>query len=276
MKFFIITLFSLNVLFSNCDTKSVAAEKTAETKPSPVETIPATSVTTATTNTKTKTIAAASARTNLPTFAVKYVGGKGFFVNNKFIGDIATDKAVNVLADAMTVYTKQGGIVPNNLQLEIIHDTKTDVPLMGQTGDLREAFKQAIMIFNKRPPIENAKATTCYIKVENKVDTTFCSLTIIGNVVTGNYNWVPWQKDGAIGNFKGKLKGNIISGIYDYTIEGSQQKDEKVFMLDKGVLKEGVAEHSDPKADGISYFRDKSKIKFTSPFKTIDCGKFAH
>ena len=242
---------------------------TPTTAPAEAATVPAMS----TPNAKVAT----AATTAIPTqktsaaFAVKYVGKKGFFVNNKFIGDLSTGKAPLVLADAMTAYTKQGGVVPNDLQFEIVHDPTTDEPLMGQTGNLREAVKKAQTIFNKRPPVENAIVRTCYLRVENKVDTTRCQLTIIGDDVTGIYNWEPYQKDGATGNFKGKLKGNIISGIYNYTIEGSKQKDEKIFMFDNGILKEGVAEHGDPKADGISYFTDKSKVKFIEIFKTVDC-----
>ena len=281
MKNFFTSLICICILFSNCDTKIPPAANTAETKMTTPTTAPAEVATVPAVSTPTAKVAttAATATATIPTqktpsaFAVKYVGKKGFFVNNKFIGDISTEKAPLVLADAMTAYTKQGGIVPNDLQFEIVHDPKTDEPLMGQTGALRDAVKQASMIFNKKPPVENTKATTCYLKVENEVDTTLCSFTIVGDVVTGKYNWQPWQKDGAIGNFKGKIKGNIISGIYNYTIEGSRQKDEKVFMLDNGVLKEGVGEHGDPKADGISYFTDKSKLKFIGGFKLVDCRK---
>ena len=274
MKQLLFGAFCITLLFSSCDTKPQSAEKIADTKisaPAPA----AATVTppdAAATSTPTIVVAAPAA---MPPFSVKFVGKKGFYINGKFIGNISGDKASKTIADAMFAYKKQGGVVPKDLNLEIVHDTKTDEPLMGQTGDLRSAFANARALYNGAPKTSESisNGTTCYQKVENKVDFTKCQLTIKGEAVNGKYNWEPDQKDGAAGNFKGKLKGNIITGIYTYIIEGSTQKDEITFMLDKGVLKEGVGEHGDPQADGISYFKDKSKIKFTKVFSAGDCAK---
>ncbi len=274
MKQILFSAFCIVTLFSACDTKTQSPEKTADTNLIAPPTSAATFTPPDTTAKKTPASVAAAAAT-LPPFNVKYVGKKGFYINGKFIGEMSDDKASKTIADAMFAYKKQGGIIPKDLNLEIVHDSKTSEPLMGQTGNLRSTFADAITIFNGAPKVSSSikNGTTCYQKVENKVVFTKCQLTIKGEDVSGKYNWEPNQKDGAAGTFKGKIKGNIITGIYTYVIEGSKQKEEITFMLDNGVLKEGVGEHGDPKADGISYFTDKSKIKYTKVFTSGDCSK---
>lgn len=274
MKQLLFSTLCFTLLFSSCDTKPQSAEKVADAQMN-TQTTTATNVPPQDTVVIKKPMSVVATSATMPPFSVKYVGKKGFYINDKLIGEMSGDKASKTIADAMFAYQKQGGIIPKDLNLEIVHDPKTSEPLMGVTGDLRSAFADAVTIFNgsTKMPASIKNGTTCYQKIENKVDFTKCQLTIKGEEVTGKYNWEPNQKDGAYGNFKGKLKGNIITGIYSYTIEGSKQKDEITFMLDNGVLKEGVGEHGDPNADGISYFTDKSKIKYTKVFTAGDCAK---
>ena len=150
MKQILFSAFCIVTLFSACDTKTQSTEKTAETN------ITATSTSTATVSlpdtTPKKTSAnIAAAPATLPPFNVKYVGKKGFYINGKFIGEMSEDKASKTIADAMMAYKKQGGIIPKDLNLEIVHDSKTSEPLMGQTGCLADrALGDGV--WSSRPP----------------------------------------------------------------------------------------------------------------------------
>ena len=77
-------------------------------------------------------------------FSVKYVGGKGFYVNGKLLGNLDIDRVPNILSDSMIAFTKREGVLPKDLALVIVHDPKTDAPLMGESGALRDAFGEAV------------------------------------------------------------------------------------------------------------------------------------
>lgn len=70
----------------------------------------------------------------------------------------------------------------------------------------------------------------------NYQDTTTVKLTIIGDEVTGSYDWIPAQKDSARGTLTGTIKNGIITAVYDYMIEGSQQKEEVIFKMEVNQL----------------------------------------
>lgn len=67
-------------------------------------------------------------------------------------------------------------------------------------------------------------------------DTTSVKLTVIGNEVTGTYNWIPAEKDSARGTLTGTIKNGIITAVYDYMIEGSNQKEEMIFKMEVNQL----------------------------------------
>lgn len=109
----------------------------------------------------------------------------------------------------------------------------------------------------------------CYLIAEGK-DSTNVSLSIATDgTVTGNYDWSPWQKDGAHGTFTGKQEGELIKGIYDYTIEGSNQQQEMVFKLTGDQLAEGEGELVDGEG-GILKIKDASKLTW-KPFAKVAC-----
>lgn len=83
--------------------------------------------------------------------------------------------------------------------------------------------------------------TTCYIFAEGK-DSTFLTLTIDGNDVTGYMAWLPWEKDGARGELKGTLDGNKVTADWNYMIEGSEQAEEKVFIIEADAVGEMTGE----------------------------------
>ncbi len=77
----------------------------------------------------------------------------------------------------------------------------------------------------------------CFLAALNR-DTTRVTLTIVGDNVTGEMIWNPYQKDGAKGTLTGTKTGNTITADYNYMIEGNQQQEEKRFVLEGDKLLE--------------------------------------
>lgn len=76
----------------------------------------------------------------------------------------------------------------------------------------------------------------CYIYTEG-TDTTFLSLTYhTNNTITGEMKWQPNGQDGAIGTLALIQNQNKIQGEYVYTIEGSEQIEEVIFIKKEGKL----------------------------------------
>lgn len=99
--------------------------------------------------------------------------------------------------------------------------------------------------------VATATAPTETLCFEEKVgkDLTTVRITIEGNKVTGKMEWLPWEKDQARGTLLGEKKGNEIVADYEYMIEGSNQLEEKVFVLegDKLLVKSGELEDKNGK-----------------------------
>ena len=91
-------------------------------------------------------VAAVAALPVASVFSVKYVGGKGFYVNGELLGNLDIDRVPKILSDSMIAFTKRGGVLPKDLALVIVHDPKTDAPLMGESGALRDAFGEAVKL----------------------------------------------------------------------------------------------------------------------------------
>ena len=94
-------------------------------------------------------------------------------------------------------------------------------------------------------------------------------LTIDGSKVRGNYNWIPFEKDSGRGSFLGVMDGGIITAIWNYTIEGSQQKEEVIFKFSEKELsqKEGQLEE----VNGILKLKDPENAQWSEPMQRIDC-----
>lgn len=76
----------------------------------------------------------------------------------------------------------------------------------------------------------------CYIHSEGS-DTTFLTLTYHkDNTITGEMKWQPSGQDGAIGRLALTQNGNTFHGDYVYTIEGSDQTEEVIFVKKEGKL----------------------------------------
>ena len=119
-----------------------------------------------------------------------------------------------------------------------------------------------------------APEKTCYLLTEGtkNQDTTELQLTIeaSGNKVTGAMRWQPYEKDGSTGTITAVKEGDIIKGIYNYTIEGSQQSEEVIFKL----IPDGISQHIGElveKSPGKLVLKNVNPANFALTLKKIDC-----
>ncbi len=113
-----------------------------------------------------------------------------------------------------------------------------------------------------------ASSENCYILAEGK-DTTWLTLKIDGETVTGKYHWHPHEKDGGHGTIAGKIQGGIADVMYDYTIEGSNQKEQMMFKIEGDKVVQIIGELEDK--DGILRIKDASKPVRTDAFVKGAC-----
>ena len=110
--------------------------------------------------------------------------------------------------------------------------------------------------------------TLCFEEKVGK-DLTTVRLTIEGNKVTGSMEWLPYEKDQARGTLLGEKKGNEIVADYEYMIEGSNQLEEKIFVLegDKLLVKSGELEDK----NGKLFIKDRSKATIGQTLVKVAC-----
>ncbi len=111
----------------------------------------------------------------------------------------------------------------------------------------------------------------CFLSALNR-DTTTVTLVFDGDKVTGEMNWLPWEKDGATGTLKGtKNADGELELMYNYVIEGSEQSETKVMKIENGDLMIKVGELVDPKNNGNLKFKDVKKAKYKETLKRVSC-----
>ena len=113
--------------------------------------------------------------------------------------------------------------------------------------------------------------TYCFSKLFNR-DVTDVQLTIVGDVITGSMNRLPYEKDSAKGTLKGtKNPAGEFDLMYDYMIEGSQQTETKIMKIEGGKLLIKVGELLDPKEDGSLVYKDVSQAKYSEILEKVAC-----
>ncbi len=113
-----------------------------------------------------------------------------------------------------------------------------------------------------------AAETLCFEEKVGK-DLTTVKFTIEGDSIIGSMEWLPWEKDQARGTLKGKKNGNEIIADYDYMIEGSNQSEEKIFILegDKLLVKSGELEDK----NGKLVLKDPAKATVGQTLVKVAC-----
>ena len=113
--------------------------------------------------------------------------------------------------------------------------------------------------------------TLCFEQHPAGKDLNTVSLYIKGDGVSGIMQFIPWEKDGAEGTLTGVKKGDIITALYSYVIEGSDQKEEVVFKLGDKTLTQKSGPMMVTK-DGVEVLKDPNTAVFKEVFQQVSCG----
>lgn len=113
----------------------------------------------------------------------------------------------------------------------------------------------------------------CFMEAIGK-DTTIVTFSILDGKIEGEMRWLPYEKDGAIGTIKGTISGETITVDYDYMIEGSQQVEEKIFVLQGDKLLEKSGELEDK--NGKLVMKDPSKATIGATLTKVNCLDISH
>jgi hypothetical protein len=112
-----------------------------------------------------------------------------------------------------------------------------------------------------KPEVIPQNQPLCFSRIENK-DVTTATITVNGDKVTGTMDWFPYGVDGAHGTLSGTLENAEMNLLYDYTIEGAHQTEEKIMKIENGnlLIKHGQLE--DPKYNGHLIYKDKASAVY--------------
>jgi hypothetical protein len=105
--------------------------------------------------------------------------------------------------------------------------------------------------------------------LERPVDSLMVHLDITGELVNGEYNWLPQEKDQMTGSFTGTLENGVVTALYTYAAEGMTGKQEVLFKLAEDGLHVGSGDMV--VAQGISVFKDKSKVEYSPAVPEVPC-----
>lgn len=141
-------------------------------------------------------------------------------------------------------------------------DTKTDTTTANGASDTTTVMA---------PPSEEKACYTYTFGKGEKLDSINVRLNINGDIVTGEMDHVPYEKDSARGTLACTKSGNTITGTYSYTIEGSEQTEEVVLTLDGDKLIIMQGELDDKKNDGNLTLKDKTKLTKGETLNKVAC-----
>ena len=138
-----------------------------------------------------------------------------------------------------------------------------------------DAFKSGDTLLEGIKQIAVEDGEYCFKKMLNK-DVTDVQLRILGNVVTGKMNWLPYEKDSAKGTLKGQFnKAGELELLYDYMIEGNKQTETKIMKIENKKLMLKVGELLDPNNDGNLIYKDVVNAQYSEILERIACEKLA-
>jgi phage gp45-like len=115
----------------------------------------------------------------------------------------------------------------------------------------------------------NVLADTKFYELNTPEESTRVALSIEGDEVYGSKSWIPaGDVHGAEGTFSGTVKDGLITAVYQFIIEGSDQSEEVVFKLDGETLSIGEGELVEGEA-GLLKLKAPDEVTFEKSLKEI-------
>ncbi|HEY8929280.1 MAG TPA: hypothetical protein VIM55_08825 [Mucilaginibacter sp.] len=83
--------------------------------------------------------------------------------------------------------------------------------------------------------LKSAVSSLCFLKTEGK-DSTSIQLVIKGDSVTGEMDWVPYEKDARHGQLHGVMKNDTIAAAWTFMQEGMRDTINLKFKMETNQL----------------------------------------
>jgi hypothetical protein len=114
--------------------------------------------------------------------------------------------------------------------------------------------------------------TVCFQRLEGsaKQDISAVRLIILNNEVTGEFMYIPFEKDSRIGTIKGSRNGDIVKGMWTYMQEGIQDSLPVEFKFSGDSLLQ--KNYSFDSSTGRQFLRDTAR--FSKAHQKIDCSSY--
>jgi len=158
-------------------------------------------------------------------------------------------KYLNIIC---TVSLLMAACSSNSKKTEITDSTKTDSTVVTTT-------------------VDTAAGSRCFLLTEGKTsrDSTSIEFAIKGNKLTGQMNWLPYQKDKREGTLNGTVKGDTINAVWSFMQEDVKDTIGLKFMLNGSQLmqkpltfdKKTGREHTDENAGFTVVYKETGKVK---------------
>jgi hypothetical protein len=105
-------------------------------------------------------------------------------------------------------------------------------------------------------------ASSCYLFATDR-DTVFLKLNPpVDGKVTGDLNYLFYERDGNVGHIVGEIKGDTLFADYTFMSEGLSSVREVAFLLDENQVTEGYGDVKEQ--DGKMVFWHKDSLDFTN------------
>jgi hypothetical protein len=137
-----------------------------------------------------------------------------------------------------------------------------------ETRDADKPTDSALIAKTANPAADTSR---CFLLTEGKKnqDSTSIELAIKGNKVTGQLNWLPYQKDSRKGNLSGTAKGDTISAVWSFMQEGMKDTINLKFVLNGNQLLQKPLtadpktgrDHTDEKGGYTLAYKETGKAK---------------
>jgi hypothetical protein len=100
---------------------------------------------------------------------------------------------------------------------------------------------------SEAPEEQQAATERCFLRTEGlqNQDTTFISLNLDGEEVSGEMRWVPFEKDARRGTLSGKRSDSTITATWTYMQEGMTDSLQVQFVLEGDRLVQKSADTKD-------------------------------
>ncbi len=151
----------------------------------------------------------------------------------------------------------------------------------------------ALNIIDKKPEVvtpENPDSNTvvnnepirmCYYRSDKTAsgyyDTAWLKLNILGNIVTGEFDNLPAEKDSKVGAFEGtvgQLDQQTMSrsgtAWWNSFAEGMNVKEELIFKFGDGSANVGFGEMIN-RGDGVYVYKNKTNLSYIESMSQVDC-----